>query len=313
MFMFPVPNPDDLQALREREARGEASICTACGWYEGLQEFGGQCVTCYINESHKDMPADSSRDELERDMRQAFGLSRVDTMPVLEFLSRDASVWDQRMYRGWSGFRIQILAVSRLSPLALPVGWTLRVGALPPDAQVTRLRLEPTQTGGESTVWQPEDHQGQQPLNERRDERVVVFRVRLWRLGSSGYLQALWVGDAQRLEWSLHDLGEIRPADLRKIWLPAAQEERRRGRPGGPPETREELIAAIHAAYARTKDAGVRLEGRPRIEWRANLANYIQLLSWETGMPDSTLRDHLRYFNLTLSEIFPELNRRARR
>lgn len=317
---FDVPEPENEQELRARVERGDARYCIQGDHAEGLPFLAGYCITCYLDELQQGMPPMNSRDELERDMQRAFG---VDRLPYRELLSRDASEWDNRKYRGWSGFRCQILFVPYLSPLALPGRWILRAEALPPGVQSTRLVLEPAPSDTADTApitQRPNRRQGRKPSelktspDAHRSDHVVVFRVRLWRLNSPGYLQGVWLGDQDRLEWTLHDIGEISPAGLEKMWLPAIREERKRGRPGGPLETRDELIAAIRDVYMRARDAkDVRLERIPKTELRATIAQRIQLPKWYSKMSDSTLRDHLRYYELKLSEILPELYGRARR
>ncbi len=321
-----IPEPENEQELRARVERGEARYCMRCGVWEGLPALAGHCVTCEIDEIHRNMPV-NDHEEIAWDMRRAFGLNKI---PYRELLSRDASEWDNRKYRGWSGFRCQILFVSQLSPLALPGRWVLRTAALPPGVQSTRRVIEPTPNATNALApipHRPNTRQGQKPLEQKvsqeapqeaspdahQREWVVIFRVRLWRFDEPGYLQGVWRGDQQRVEWSLHDVGEIPAADLGKLWLPALREARKVGRPAGPPETCEELKEALRTAYHQACAVHqIQFESIPRTEWRATLASHIHLPGWESGMSESTLRDHLKRFKLTLPDILPDLYRHSR-
>lgn len=289
-----LPDPYETRSLKARVSTGDAQYCTGCGVMEGLPHLAGRCPACDSRELRRNMPPDS-RQALGLDLRTALGYTGAEETPYIEFISRDASYWDNRLYRGWEGFRVQLLTIIGPSILARPVGLTLTPDALPRDARGLRLIMEPTTLRHEPTIWTPDDL-------ARQAKRIVVFRLRLWRIGGPGYLQGLWLGQEQRLRWDLCDVGAVTEADI-PLWL-VALAEHHHVKPGPKPHqqaSRDDLIRAIRRAAIELRRDTLPLD-------QATIAGRLRLPGWasrqnDTGLSARQLRRLLKRHGLDFNGL----------
>ena len=204
--------PDE---LRERVARGEAQKCRDCPDFEGLPVLNGRCPRCDENEFRLDMPP-FTNEIVDAAIGTALGDRNIDAeaIPRSAPRARDASTFDNRASRGWQGFRIQVVTVSRrdLPWPALPLLWVLKLERLADDVEGTRLQLVSEDDEGDDT------------------EQGVVLAL-LWRKGEPGYLRGQWVGQLRRYQWDMCDAAQFAhlPQEQRELWWSALREARKRG------------------------------------------------------------------------------------
>lgn len=192
----------------------DSKPCRACGRLKALPIPSGRCHYCEPAELERGMPQ-RDRDEIRLHLKGALGEKGASDVGdrYLWFVAPDASYWDNREHPDWRPFRIQILCVDHPGPRALRCGWRLAPEELPPGRHGTRLRVDPAP---DAPPQSPQE-------NDLGDRRLAIVRVRLWQPKLPGYLQGRWLGEQQRIQWDLCDMGACTRAQ-RRIWDAALDE-----------------------------------------------------------------------------------------